>query len=355
MALSKETRESLKIDPPPATTEVRKRTQDWIARTGIETGDLAAEINYSRVALLHFLHGRYSKISGNDANMRRALTEYLDAHPDGDDEDALPKKLIPTRDTRLALECADEALRGRRLIALEGPAGTGKTTVLQWFAARNPSARFYLRLTRVDTPRSILQQICRMLRAYSTTWGARLLRNAVRRLREGGTHRVLLIDEAQYLLDRGCEGYDLVKDIYDLSRCGIVLAGHFTFLRHVSNGLGAELEPHNSRIQRKVHLRGLQESELLGCVGEFLGGELPKSCLSEIIRAITAKDRAAHERARLCGLDRGSSNYFSMRRLKNLCQRAEEIRAIPENAGKSIEQIVRAAARELVSAERSPV
>ncbi len=357
MAFSQETSITLRDNPPPPAREVRERMLAFLDRTSMGVGDLAVEVNYSRPAVAHFLRGRYRQIAADDRNVRRALTDYMDAHPEGDV--AAPEKLVPFLDTRQTLRAAREAQAKSRLIVIEGPAGTGKTAALRWLWAQdrreNRKQVFFVRVGWGTTGMDLLRKICQVTGAYASGTRLRLLNNAARRLRRMKPS-VLLLDDAQNLLEgphgQRFDGVEQLRSLLDETNqdgftpaTGCILAGHFNFVRALSNGSGKYLEPFLSRVFKTVHLRGTDREELPAVIREFFGCEFSRELLDVVARACSARDRNRGERmAHLAqGEEAFSLRYISKRRVRFLVDLVEELRAIPENAGKPLEAILRKA------------
>jgi DNA transposition AAA+ family ATPase len=389
MALSTENRESLESNPPPPASELRPELRRYLASSGMSITSFAAEVDYSKVAVAHFLRGIYAKVAATDSNIRRAIADYIRLHPVGPDELGLARKLLHTPDTKLCFARIHEAHERGLRIVIEGPPGTSKTECFgQYFARRNRAAcqgavrdTVLVECFPCITGVAVLREIARQLGA---NWNANrdmLMRNAVRKLRgvhaatEGKGHALILVDECQFLLDREAEALDTLRRCVDLSRCALVLAGHFSFMRHATNGLGSQLEPALQRFDKVTHLRGLRPEDVPGVAAEFLaqsgtGGPagtgdrpgrpyetLSAESLKLITQAVTVTDRNAAARARLVrDAESGprtkiEPTYASIRRLRKLLERVEEMRAIEENKGEPLEALVRSAARMMISAE----
>lgn len=354
--ISKELQMSLEQNPPPPTDVVLKRMQRYLDAAGMIPQDLAHEINYSPVALRFFFAGRYKQIASNDAPMRHAVWQYMESHPIVGDEGDLPKRLLPTQDTRTLIARMHEARERGRIVVVEGPPGTCKTTAMKWHWAERNRERthntFYLECYPGISAVPMLRDICRATGAYANATRDRLLANAVRKLKH---HRpaLLLIDECQFLLDRNAEAFEMLRIVLGRVRCGCVLAGHFNFIRHLTNGMGKLLEQWLSRIDFHEHLRGLQESEIPALAAEALGEKLPADLTRHIVDACRVLDRNFAYRSRVAEAAAGkfSHKYLSIRRAAKLFERIEEMRSFAQNQAKPLEAIVRAAVREKMAPE----
>jgi DNA transposition AAA+ family ATPase len=338
--------------PPPSAEELGRRARDFMARTAMGLKELAREVNYSPVTLKSFLAGRYCEIARSDLYLRAALDGYLNARPLPGSADDIPERLIPSWDTRLILEMCDQAREASEVIALEGPPGTSKTSALSWYAAeRNRLQKcdsFFLRAAEEVTSFELLRSIAEALGVPTYRARGRVLRTVVRKLRQLRP-AVLLMDEAQRLTDHGIEPFETLRDVVDLAHCGCVLAGHFTFLKNLSNGLGQQLEQWLSRIPVRKHLRGLRRNELGRVAREYFGEGIDESTVNLISRLAQARDRNAAIRSRYSGA-KIEPRYLSFRRVRSLFTQAERLRKIPGNEKASLRALLRAAAREMMEA-----
>jgi type II secretory pathway predicted ATPase ExeA len=272
-------------------------------------------------------------------------------------EDArLPAKLLPTRDTRLILERIGQAREHTRITVIEGPPGTSKTTTLRWASAERHRLgfkdTFYVRARTQMSGVALARRLASLLEANASATRDRLISNVVRKLQQI-PHAVLLIDESQNLLDGHAEAFEQLRDVIDEAGCGCVLAGHWNFIRHLTNGMGRFLEQWLSRIDLRDHLRGLEEAELDGIAEERLGQKLPADIRRALISFATARDRNALYRNRILPqrVAPFSRKFLSIRRVQKFFERIDDLRSILGNNGKPLAQIARAAIDKLMAPE----
>lgn len=346
---------------PPARDIVRQATINYLDRTGMSPNDLAAEIGQlGGSSIRHFLGGTYEQVAENDAIIRAKLWDYFQRHPITLEDDDPPGKLLLTYDTRLILERIAQAKRNARIIVIEGPPGTSKTTVLKFYWLERNRQRhhdsFYFRAFHGITGVAFLRRLCRLLAANTGRSRDSLLRNAVRKLRQvraKNSGAVLLVDEAQHLLYDRADAFEQLRDVIDLAGCGCVLAGHFNFLRALTDGFGRYLEQWLSRIDLHEHLRGLREEEVPELEKEWFGDYLPAPIHQQLIQFARVKDRNALFRSALLpeGTPRLPLRYLSIRRVRKFFERVEELRQIPGNANRPLPAIARAAIKLLMAPE----
>jgi DNA transposition AAA+ family ATPase len=318
--------------------------------------DISREIGRGESTVRHFLHGTYHRISGNDIYFRRRIWEYMQDHPLPGEDARLPRKLLPTRDTRLILERIEQAREHARIIVIEGPPGTSKTTALRWAAAERNRLKlrdtFYVRGRTRISGFSLARRLASLLGANPNATRDRLVSNVVRKLRQID-RAVLLVDEAQNLLDDHAEAFEQLRDVIDEAGCGCVLAGHWNFIRHLTNGMGRFLEQWLSRIDMRDHLRGLDEKELDDIAEQRLGQGLPPDVRRALISFATARDRNALYRNQILPqrVAPFATKFLSIRRVQKFFERIEDLRAIPGNEAKPLALVARAAIEKLMSPE----
>jgi DNA transposition AAA+ family ATPase len=352
MAISAETRVAVSSNPPPAAQRVRAAASEYMARAGMEAKDLAAEINYSPVAVQKFFTHRYNLVARTDLYIRNAVWEFIQAQPLPGMEEDLPAELIPTYDTRLLFERIENAREEGYAVAIEGPAGTSKTVTLRMAAAeRARLGKFdtlYLRAWTHITGVDLLKRFGGQVGAYASTGRGRILGNLARRLR-ARRPCVLLVDEAQHLIEYGIGPFEQLRDVADEAHCGLILAGHFAFVGGLANGLRMSVEQWLSRIPLREPLCGLQADELPAVAEKFFGEALDAPALALVARATHAPDHNYLRRARFYSRAFPKS-YLSFRRVSFLARNVKKLRALPGNEKAGLHALIAAAAGKMMEA-----
>jgi len=352
MAVSTSQERTVKLNPPPPASAVRERAQEYMARAGMGHEELARAVNYSSTAMRKFLSGRYEGIASTDIYIRHAMTNYIDLHALPGSDEEVPEKLIPSWDTKLMLERCEQARESGQVIILEGPPGTSKTAALGWYVReRNRLQKhdaFAVRATEQISSLDLLRRIGETVGISSWRMRGRVLRSVVRKLRECRPS-VVLVDEAQRLTEHGIEPFEALRDVIDMAHCGCILAGHFNFVKSLSNGLGQQVEQWLSRIDVREHLRGLQPDELPRVAREYFGESLDQATTELIAEQAKAPDRNAFFRGRLAG-GKFEPKYLNFRRVRKLFESTERLRQLPGNESASLRSLVRAAAGKMMRA-----
>jgi DNA transposition AAA+ family ATPase len=275
MALSTREREALLAQNLPASNEVRREIQDYMARTGLTTADLARRIGYSVPALNNFMRGAYAQISGSDAGIRKALLDFKTAHPVGGDEGSLPGKLYDTANVRLLRGYFKEALEQGIAYHVEGSPGTQKSFVLRRLVEelnarelmKNGHGRkaFYLYCWEGWTRTQAAREIARVCGAQATGDWTRIVKNLQFEFRN---RRILLcLDECQHL---SLEVLTMIRGLLDNPpHFGLLFAGNYEFGRVLTLN-AARLEQWNRRFRAGKELPGLSDDE----AAEIIRGEL---------------------------------------------------------------------------------
>lgn len=323
MAYSKEQREKLAAGPPPETQRVRDELQDYLNRTGLTVADFAHRINYSRVAVNHFMQGYYARVSGDDRMIRRAIVEYIAAHPiyaPG----SMEGQLYETKNVQLLRRYFNEALDRGRAYYVEGDPGTQKSYALQHLVAelnrvemsKNGHGRraFYVYCPAQVGRLPLMKIIAQAAGSSSQGDVYRIIRNLQFDFR---SRRVLLVlDEAQHL-DISC--LETIRELHDRPPYfGLLIAGSHQ-LQRMFDRKALELEQWNSRFSAGRRLPGISEGEAADIVRRELG-QISQAKVERIVKKCYA-DAIGSE---------GRHSYISARRLFNIVRELQE--AAPDRA-----------------------
>lgn len=266
------------------------RVQEYLARTGLSKAEFARRINYSPVAVRFLLADSYHKVGGNDKNIRRAVDEYIAAHPVAP-PCQLNGELYDTANVR-EIHATFRALLPRPVAyMIYAPPGSQKTFALENEVARlnreeivknGHGRRAYYVYARVNwRPLDLMRGICVACGVpTSRSIDSMILSLA----HEFQSRRVLLVvDEAQHL---DITALEIVRHLLDRPPyMSLLLAGsHDLYSRF--DRFSATLEQWNSRLIKKVRLPGLEEQEARGIIEREVGDILAKAAPQKAERKV---------------------------------------------------------------------
>ena len=156
------------------------------------------------------------------------------------------------------LRVIETARKLGELGAIIAAPGTGKTTVLEHYAATDPGARYCVMNPAARSMSAMLKTVCQALGAFagqSCMENFEIACNAMR----WGRVSVLLIDEAQHLDDKSL---DALRSLHDESGCPIVFAGNRALRERVVKDRAAAFAQLSSRIGARVALDGTTAEDL---------------------------------------------------------------------------------------------
>lgn len=191
---------------------MKEQIQQAIERTLEHTpqAQLARMIGVSDATVINIKRGNWDVIS--DAMMGKIRSYFrLDGW-----------QVRNTHNFSVINKLCDDARSNKRMLAVAGYTGAGKTTALRHYAQNNPEA-YYMLGTVLHTKRSFLESIARSMGITAPFNMADMLAAIVEKLNTGAAP-VLIIDDAGKL-SHSC--LRLIQVIYDQTEhsAGIVLAG----------------------------------------------------------------------------------------------------------------------------------
>jgi DNA transposition AAA+ family ATPase len=297
--------------------ETIAEVRDYLARTGLQTADFARHINYATSTMGLFLADKYHEVGGDDSNIRRAVRDFMAAHPI-EAPTRVAGDLYDTENTRRIRETFQKLLPRPVAYVIYAPPGSQKT-----FALENELARFnreeigknghgrrayYVYARQNLKPRDLMRRICIACGVPASSEIDRMLANLRFQFR---SRRVLLIvDEAQHL---EIESLETLRELLDQPpHISLLFAGSHD-LKEKFDRFSATLEQWNSRIIAKVRLPGLQREEAEGIIQREIGdllAKLPAPRAQKVVESIIAQSttRDAFEKGR---------TYINVRTLTN--------------------------------------
>lgn len=277
MAISTKDREALLARTLPKRREVIQQLTDYLERSGLSPADFARRINYSAVTLRFFLNGKYATVAGDDAPIRAAIVDFIDANPIEPLTES-SGRLYETENVRLIRDQFYKALDGRQARYFKGAPGSQKSFVLQHLIAelnraelaKNGHGRraFYVYCRAGVRPTQLMKRVAEAAGAPSVGDIDRLLKNIRFDLR--GRKVLFVFDEAQHL-DAQC--LETVRELHDMPpHCGLLFAGSHN-IEDIFNRL--DMEQWASRLRKGTELPGVSESEAEEILRAELGDVKP--------------------------------------------------------------------------------
>lgn len=276
--------------------EAIARLNDYLARTGLHRDDFARRINYSSVTLRKFQRDHYHQVGGSDEYLRRAIDDYIQAHPIAPPTQ-VNEELYETRNVQLIMQTFANLLPRPAIYLTYAPPGSQKTFALENAVAthnreqlsRNGhgSRAFYVYARQSLRPLDMMKRVAAAMGVPSTNKIDRIIVNLRHEFR---ARRVLLVvDEAQHL---ETECFEILRELYDQPpHMSLLFAGSHD-LKERFDRFSATLEQWNSRIIDKVRLPGLQTEEAEGIIRREIGdllAALPAARAEKKVRSLIAQ------------------------------------------------------------------
>lgn len=206
--------------------------------------ELKELLHYDESTLYRVFTGKYE---GNIANVASAIASFKALH-----ESRGGIKRIDYIETSLGKKVwklCETALLYQRIIFLYGDSQIGKTTALEAYAAaHNHGETIYVRMPEGGCLTNLLEQLAVSLRMS----GHQKERELRRRIITAFDNRMLLVvDEVhQSFISRGTcavRSLEFLREIYDRSKCGLVLCGTNVFRQEMQQGRHRKLLEQLSR------------------------------------------------------------------------------------------------------------
>jgi DNA transposition AAA+ family ATPase len=281
----------------------------------------ASEMGFSRSALSKWLDRRYV------ANTR--IEESIAQYRARQDRLASDGQFVRTHIASEVIGACRYAMERRKLVAIVGRAGGGKSTALQEFMRRavesgvSASSLVYVIARSVTTAASVMRRIALELGIPARGVIDELTDRVIAKLKKDP--RLIVIDDAAFL---NVKALHLVRTLYDEAGAGVVLVGIRELMDrilHATGRLGEDLAQIRSRVALVCELdQALGKSEAV----EIARRRAPDLDAAEI-ELIAGKQRCA-------------------RALVHVVERVQAIRRM--NPGEAIADVIEAAESEVLEA-----
>lgn len=293
MALSSHDKRQLLNRTLPQRNQVRQELENYLQRTGLTYQDFAHRIGYAGVTMHFFLKGKYESVAANDAPIRAAIVDFIQANPIAPMTANAAGRLYETENIKLIRRYFYDALDNHRSYYLRGAPGSQKTHGVRSLIAelnlaeisKNGHGRraYYVYCRQGIRPVDLLKRVAESCGSISTGTADRILRNLRFDFR---SRKVLVVfDEAQHL-DIPC--LETVRELLDMPpHFGLIFAGSHeleqTFQR-------LDMEQWARRIRKGCELPGLSEQEAVDIIrseiqlSERKAGEMVRHCYAVDLR-----------------------------------------------------------------------
>lgn len=209
----------------PETEGVLARVVDVLEETGLSLSSAAVEMGFSSTTLSRLLSGKYG--AGLDSSMG-LVREFLRRHEAG--RCVVQGRFVETDVWELVRSSMEHAQQFHRVVSLVGNSQIGKTCAVLEYRRRALEAGsdhvVYVRMPSMPTPYAVAAMICRELGLEGRRRLATMREGLAARL---GPRHVLVVDEVHQVAlatgDNGLRVVEMLRELYDLTRCGMVLVG----------------------------------------------------------------------------------------------------------------------------------
>jgi DNA transposition AAA+ family ATPase len=247
----------------PAREKTIAGLHDYMQRTQLTIPDLAPRIGYGVSTLSTFHAGQYQRVSGNDTYIRKAIEDYIKAHPVTAGFGHASARLHETANVAQIRRYFYAALDNGHAYYFRGAPGTQKSFVLEALIAelnrvdlsKNGHGRraFYVYCRQNIRPGDLMKRIAEAAGTISAGNIDRILRNLRHDL--GGRKVLICLDEAQHL---SVDCIETVRELLDRLGFGLLFAGSHdiesTFNRY-------DMEQWHSRLRQGAELPGISDEE----------------------------------------------------------------------------------------------
>lgn len=245
---------------------LRKRLTDHLDSTGLSQAKFAQQAGYSPASISTFLAGNYNSKS---QALGAAIEDVLDREA-ARAEVVRPAAsgFVQTTISRRVIALLERCHRDREMGLITGEAGLGKTTAIEEYCEKYPSAVRVRAMQTAGRPLFFLRLIAKALGNFRLPTG---LDDALWAVVDvlSGSDRIIIIDEAQKLSPKTLE---IVRDLHDVCGVGIVLAGN-DHVQGMVYGTGqAAFSQHFSRLSGHAALscEMLSEADVEALAGSAL-------------------------------------------------------------------------------------
>ncbi|MES2732863.1 MAG: AAA family ATPase [Bacteroidota bacterium] len=194
----------------PETIEIQKAIQDYVTAKGISKNDLAKKTGVSAGTLSFIETGKWESVS---PEMKLRIWNAVKP---------MNWQLVPTANYSAVISTCEDARNRRRMLALVGSEGSGKTTALQSYYRNNRNV-YYVSYDITMTSRHFLAVICREM-GIQYVGSPNEMMSLIADELNSKPNALLIIDEADKMNNKMFMYLHVLRN-KTMSNAGILLAG----------------------------------------------------------------------------------------------------------------------------------
>lgn len=219
----------------------RQKVLDFLEKHGLSQATLSRSISVSSSAISQFLKGKYKgDVESLDVKLENFMKNYNPKSTDQSDN-----KVVVTANMQLSHFIINELIATKKLGAIYGMAGCGKTTMVREFMKEHPEAILIEAIPLMPT-KTIINEIGRQLGVQQSSTLTQMIQDIAKALQQ--REAVLIVDEAENLNTSSLEA---IRRVWDFSSVPTVLVGTPSLISNLKGRRG-ELLQLFSRIALKV-------------------------------------------------------------------------------------------------------
>jgi len=219
----------------------KQKVLDFLEKHGLTQAILSRSISVSTSAISQFLKGKYKgDVESLEVKLENFMKNY---NPKSNDQDE--NRVVATANMQLSHFIINELIATKKLGAIYGMAGCGKTTMVREFMREHPEAILIEAIPLMPT-KTIINEIGRQLGVQQSSTLTQMIQDIAKAL--GQREAVLIVDEAENLNTSSLEA---IRRIWDFSSVPTVLVGTPSLISNLKGRRG-ELLQLFSRIALKV-------------------------------------------------------------------------------------------------------
>ena len=203
--------------------ELKKLIEDRISSKKVSQNELAKELEVSNGTISNILNDRWERL--NESMITKLYAKLNTGNK---------LKLVETHNLQNIFETCDRSRKFKKLVAITGKEGAGKTVALDEYNRRNPNT---YKITCINSmkPKQMLLELTRVL---GITYNASIYEMVVRIAEEINKKEkpLIIIDEVSAMSQTNLL---YLKDIWDMveNNCGIVLCGMDYFVTNLEKAV----------------------------------------------------------------------------------------------------------------------